>query len=78
MLLSFTVLIGVAALILDASNAHLIILYQLLGGGLLYGAVYMVTDPVTAPTTKPGRWLYGLLIGSLVATLDCLGQTQKG
>lgn len=78
MLLSFTVLIGVAALILDASNAHLIILYQLLGGGLLYGAVYMVTDPVTAPTTKPGRWLYGLLIGSLVAIFRLFGPNPEG
>jgi len=40
--------------------------YHLLGGGLLFGAVFMATDPVSAPGTNPGRWVYGILIGLLV------------
>lgn len=78
MLASFTVLITVAALFVDKTNAHLIILYQLLSGGLLYGAVFMATDPVTAPVTKPGRWLYGLLLGSLVAIFRLFGPNPEG
>jgi len=78
MLASFTVLIGVAALIVDRSNAHLIILYQLLSGGLLYGAVFMATDPVTATVTKPGRWIYGLLLGVLVAIFRLFGPNPEG
>ena len=36
---------------------HLII------GSVLFGAVYMATDPVTASQTNKGKWIYGFLIG---------------
>ena len=36
---------------------HLII------GSILFGAVYMATDPVTASQTNKGKWIYGFLIG---------------
>jgi len=32
-------------------------------GGFAFGAVFMATDPVTAPDTMAGHWVYGLLIG---------------
>ena len=37
--------------------------WHLAAGGLLFGAFFMATDPVTSPTTKMGKWLYGALIG---------------
>jgi len=36
---------------------HLII------GSVLFGAVFMATDPVTASQTNKGKWIYGFLIG---------------
>jgi len=33
---------------------------HILGGGLLFGAVFMATDPVTSPVTKKGRWIFGI------------------
>jgi len=36
---------------------HLII------GSILFGAVFMATDPVTAAQTNKGKWIYGFLIG---------------
>jgi Na+-transporting NADH:ubiquinone oxidoreductase subunit B len=36
---------------------HLII------GSVLFGAVYMATDPVSAAQTNKGKWIYGFLIG---------------
>ena len=36
------------------------VLSHLLAGGFLFGAVYMVTDPVTMPITTPSRVLYGM------------------
>jgi len=42
--------------------------WHLAAGGLLFGAFFMATDPVTSPTTKAGKWLYGALIG-VVAVL---------
>lgn len=37
--------------------------YQLVMGGLAFGAVYMATDPVTATQTEKGKYIYGFLIG---------------
>ena len=36
---------------------------HLLIGSILFGAVYMATDPVTAAQTNKGKWIYGFLIG---------------
>jgi Na+-transporting NADH:ubiquinone oxidoreductase subunit B len=38
-------------------------------GGWAFGAVFMVTDPVTATYTQRGKWIYGLLIGVLVVVV---------
>ena len=32
-------------------------------GSILFGAVFMATDPVTAAQTNKGKWIYGFLIG---------------
>lgn len=32
-------------------------------GSILFGAVYMATDPVSASQTNRGKWIYGFLIG---------------
>lgn len=37
--------------------------FGLLSGGLLFGAVFMATDPISAPKTQKAKWIYGLLIG---------------
>jgi len=34
-------------------------LFQLLSGGLLYGAFFMATDPVTSPFTNAGKMIFG-------------------
>jgi Na+-transporting NADH:ubiquinone oxidoreductase subunit B len=37
--------------------------YHLIIGGLMFGAVFMATDPVSATHTETGKWIYGFLIG---------------
>lgn len=44
-------------------------LFQLLSGGLLLGVFFMVTDPVTSPFTKAGKWIGGILFGLLVVLI---------
>ncbi len=34
-------------------------------GGFAFGAVFMATDPVSAPGTLAGHWIFGLLVGAL-------------
>ncbi|KZL05110.1 Na(+)-translocating NADH-quinone reductase subunit B [Pseudovibrio axinellae] len=37
--------------------------WHLVTGGFMFGLVFMVTEPVTAAMTNPGRYIYGVLIG---------------
>jgi Na+-translocating ferredoxin:NAD+ oxidoreductase RnfD subunit len=39
-------------------------LWHLCAGGLLFGAFFMATDPVTSPITNTGKWFYGIIIGT--------------
>jgi len=34
-----------------------------LSGGLLFGSVFMITDPVSSPRNKYAVWIYGILVG---------------
>jgi len=38
-------------------------------GGWAFGTVFMATDPVSAPASDIGRYLYGFLIGVLVVLI---------
>lgn len=38
-------------------------LYGLLTGGLLFGAIFMATDPISAPKTKEAKWVFGIIVG---------------
>jgi Na+-transporting NADH:ubiquinone oxidoreductase subunit B len=40
--------------------------FALCSGALLYGAVFMVTDPVSAPKKVFSQWMYGVFIGVMV------------
>lgn len=45
---------------------------HMVSGGLLFGAVFMATDPVTSARTECGKWIYGALIGFLVIVIRVL------
>lgn len=53
-------------------------LFMLCSGGLALGAVYMATDPVTAPVTNSGRWIFGAGIGVLVVVIRVWGGLPEG
>ena len=44
-------------------------LYHFVLGGFAFGAVFMVTDPVTSARTEKGKWIYGFLVGALAVTI---------
>ena len=48
-------------------------LWNLLAGGLLFAAVFMTTEPVSAARTRPGRWIYGIGVGCLTALIRAFG-----
>ena len=47
--------------------------FHLFSGGLMLGAFFIATDPVTASTTKKGQLIYGALIGMLVFIIRTWG-----
>ncbi len=49
------------------------LLAHLCGGGLLMGAFFMATDPVTSPVTSRGQILYGAVIGILAGVFRVFG-----
>ncbi len=52
--------------------------FMLLSGGLLFGAVYMATDPVTSPLAPRGAWIFGAGIGVLVVLIRVWGGLPEG
>lgn len=52
--------------------------FMLLSGGLLFGAVYMATDPVTSPLAPRGIWIFGFGIGALVVLIRLWGGLPEG
>lgn len=52
-------------LLYNPSNVLNYTLLQLVTGGLMFGAVFMVTDPVTSPKSMNGKIIYAIGIGCL-------------
>lgn len=53
-------------------------MFMLTSGGLLFGAVYMATDPVTSPLAPRGAVVFGIGIGLLVVTIRLWGGLPEG
>ncbi|MEW7977000.1 MAG: RnfABCDGE type electron transport complex subunit D [Candidatus Sedimenticola endophacoides] len=53
-------------------------LFTLLSGGMLLGALFMATDPVTSPLTPRGAWIFGLVTGFLVVLIRVFGGFPEG
>lgn len=60
------------------SNRMLSVAYELLSGSLLFGAVFMITDPVTAPKYSIAKTVYGVLIGILTMIFRYFGGFSQG
>ena len=59
-------------------NVFDLFMYEMLSGGLLFGCVFMITDPVTSPTTKFGRIVFGTLAGVITALVRYCGAYPEG
>ena len=50
--------------------------WHLVLGSFAFGTVFLATDPVSAAMTDRGRWIYGLLIGSMVVIIRVTNSTH--
>ena len=53
-------------------------LAHVFGGGLLFGAVFMATDPITSPITKPGRIYFAFALGFVTFIIRLFGAYPEG
>ena len=53
-------------------------LFMLCAGGLLFGAVFMATDPVTSPVAPRGAVLFGVGVGFLTVLIRIWGGLPEG
>ena len=53
-------------------------LAHLAGGGLLICAFFIATDPVTAPLTRRGMWLFGIGVGTVTMLIRIVGEYPGG
>lgn len=59
-------------------NAVLWMLYSLLGGGVVLGALFMATDYATSPVTPKGQIIYGIGCGVLTVIFRYFGLFPEG
>ncbi len=52
--------------------------FTFLSGGMMLGAIYMATDPVTSPVTPKGAWIFGCGIGFLTVLIRNFGGLPEG
>jgi electron transport complex protein RnfD len=52
--------------------------FHLTSGGLLLCAFFIATDPVTAPLTRKGMWVFGIGVGTLTMLIRIVGEYPEG
>ncbi len=75
-LLSAFVFALVAYLIEPQANINPVA--HLLCGGLLIGAFFIATDPVTAPLSIKGMWIFGIGVGTITMLIRIVGEYPEG
>ncbi len=68
----------VFALSLIVDNSFTLALYQVLSGGLVFGAVFMATDYVTTPITRTGKMIFAVGCGLITFLIRFYGSYPEG
>lgn len=77
--LDYRIPVGIfASVAVIALLAGVSVPFHLLAGSLLFGAIFMATDPVTTPITKSGRWIFGIGVGLIVMLIRIWGSYPEG
>lgn len=67
-----------AAALLISGSPKALPMQSLLGGSFLFVAVFMATDPVSAPKKPLAQWLYGLMIGMVIIIIRTFSLFPEG
>ncbi len=75
-LISAFVFAGIAYLI--NPDAYVSPLLHLTSGGMLLCAFFIATDPVTAPLSAKGMWIFGIGVGTITMLIRIVGEYPEG
>ena len=75
-LVSAFVFAGISYLI--NSDAYVQPWFHLSSGGMLLCAFFIATDPVTAPLTRRGMWIFGVGVGTITMLIRIVGEYPEG
>lgn len=71
--------VAVLTLIFSKTGSPVVwMLYSVLGGGVMLGAIFMATDYATSPVTSMGQILYGIGCGALTVFFRYFGLFPEG
>ncbi|NOR67137.1 MAG: RnfABCDGE type electron transport complex subunit D [Woeseiaceae bacterium] len=68
---------GLITYLID-SESSISPLTHLCSGGLLMCAFFIATDPVTAPLTRRGMWVFGIGVGAITMLIRVIGEYPEG
>ena len=74
--IAFVATVFVLSLIVD--NSFTTATYQILSGGLVFGAVFMATDYVSTPITRSGKVLFAIGCGLITFLIRYFGSYPEG
>ena len=75
----FALIAGLSIWGVDRStNPFSFLAYSLLSGGVLFGGVFMLTDPVTSPINSPSRWIYGIIAAVVTILIRLFAALPEG
>ena len=75
----FSLVAGLGFYAVDGStNPFTFTLFMLLSGGVLFGGVFMLTDPVTSPINAPSRIIYALIAAVFTILIRLFAALPEG
>jgi len=80
-MIAYLVTVTLTALVIaliTGLNPGTYILLHLAMGGLMYGAIFMITDPITSPTSMFGKVLIGVIAGLITVLIRIQGANPEG
>jgi len=79
---TFSILMLIAGLSVHALNSSInpftFTAYQLFSGAVLFGAVFMLTDPVTSPVNSPARVMYAIIAAVFTVFIRLFAALPEG
>ena len=75
----FSLIAGLGFFAVDGvTNPFLFMLFMLLSGGVLFGGVFMLTDPVTSPINAPSRIIYAIVAAVFTVFIRLFAALPEG